>query len=181
MQESGRAGRNNEPTEAILFYNTEDLGKHTIDHDMKKYCLLETVCRCQYLSSHFGMKEVESSDFLHNCCDNCSKQCLCSDCEHQSIMNEENGASESEHDPKKEAIIESALLHYFNAVNTEMQRGLTIPPQLHTGLTKALASDISQNYHNLTDKDTLNIVYTCIDNKYLEQMHSIIYAVISTQ
>ena len=66
IQETGRSGRDGHPSTAILL--TKQL-RHSIDKDMKEYCISAT-CRRQFLFSR--MEGYVHSTLLENCCDICS-------------------------------------------------------------------------------------------------------------
>ena len=89
LQETGRAGRDNMPASAILYY-----GKHDHNHsdeEMKQYCSNTELCRRQFLLHDFDDDDKEqletdtgsSSDTNNsssiickcNCCDICRTQC----------------------------------------------------------------------------------------------------------
>lgn len=68
VQETGRAGRAGNASQAILFYNNGDLGSKTVRNDMKDYCNNRTQCRRELINKYFGF----NTDKIPACCDICS-------------------------------------------------------------------------------------------------------------
>ena len=142
-QESGRAGRDGKPAEAVILFNMDDLGKSTTRPEMKEYCLL-TTCRRQFLAQRFGTgADVAHFDDteLHNCCDNCAKLCCCGHCntdQTQDVL--DTSDSENSGQDAVKSLISNTLLALFHAINTQMDT--CFDPRLVTGLTTSLAADI---------------------------------------
>ena len=79
VQESGRAGRDEKLSLALLLYNKGDLGPKHITKHMKKYCENVTNCRRRLLFEDFV--DCQSSDFKGClCCDVCQIKCKCGQC-----------------------------------------------------------------------------------------------------
>ncbi|CAC5405749.1 recQ [Mytilus coruscus] len=79
MQEIGRAGRDGLQSEAVLYFNNNDLGSNTpVRDEVKQFCRLKS-CRKQFLCEHFDW-ECVASLIKHNCCDICKIDCNCIDC-----------------------------------------------------------------------------------------------------
>jgi len=74
IQETGRAGRNGDIAEAVLYYSNRDLGYTFMEDSIKDYCHNESECRRQTLFSKFdvydGSKPIGSL-----CCDICAVNC----------------------------------------------------------------------------------------------------------
>ena len=78
VQETGRCGRNGNPSVALLLYGKH--GKH-LKQSMKGYCANSTECHRNFLFSEFLF--YTTSEFSHDkckCCDICEKRCDCTDC-----------------------------------------------------------------------------------------------------
>ena len=71
VQEVGRAGRDNHPAKAILYYHTLDFTAHTRKL-MKEYCQNSVTCRRELLLRNFddfNLDELTLDPFY--CCDIC--------------------------------------------------------------------------------------------------------------
>ncbi|XP_062587881.1 ATP-dependent DNA helicase RecQ-like [Saccostrea cucullata] len=68
VQEVGRAGRDGDSAEAVLFYNATDAAGQNMTKTMKEF-LVSQVCRKQFIADYFGAKYTGS----HQCCDICSQ------------------------------------------------------------------------------------------------------------
>ena len=83
LQETGRAGRDNQPAKAILYHNKSDLKVQHIQESMKAYCRNTELCRRGLLLKDFDQEETPniSTDSVCTCicmcCDICSKKCSC--------------------------------------------------------------------------------------------------------
>ena len=71
-QESGRAGRDNLPSKAILLFGKPG---HYIDKEMKAYAENKTSCRRQMMFKNFLFYEPFSSTQNDHCCDICIGYC----------------------------------------------------------------------------------------------------------
>ena len=82
LQETGRAGRDNQPAKAILYYDKSDLKVQHIEESMKAYCRNTGLCRRELLLKDFDQKAAPvptiNTVCTCTCCDICSKGfCLC--------------------------------------------------------------------------------------------------------
>jgi len=77
LQETGRAGRNGAPSEAILY--SFNVGGNT-SKVMKEYLDNVNLCRRQLLLSNFMFCEDTVDLKYCRCCDACSASCDCTDC-----------------------------------------------------------------------------------------------------
>ena len=172
-QETGRAGRDGLPAEAIMYFNKEDIGKSTVRPEVREYCLLES-CRRKYLCVHFGTPNhsVFDKTLLHCCCDNCEKLCECVQCTRNREYTPPTAVEDDSHDSSVEEAIQAALLNVFCMINSEEQSA--IDAELLTGLTPTLATDVAVNYHLLFNLDTLLVNYFHLRRDLLEIIHSII-------
>jgi superfamily II DNA helicase RecQ len=69
-QETGRAGRDGQPSQAVLFH-----GKSTkyMSRDMIEYCDNSTDCRCKLLYNTFYLFRPAPINNNYTCCDVCCK------------------------------------------------------------------------------------------------------------
>lgn len=91
LQQSGRAGRDGQPAEALLFYKSIHLLK--ADHNMKKYARNTSICRRAMLLEQFD-PDVLHDGPLHSCCDICEALCHCGTC--SNVLRHEVNALEEE-------------------------------------------------------------------------------------
>ena len=98
VQESGRAGRDNQASQAILFYSAKEFGVRKANitkaatnrnelkqlEAMKEYCENTELCRRFCILKHFNgiAKPKDECSVLtkHECCNICLPLCKCEDC-----------------------------------------------------------------------------------------------------
>ena len=81
IQQTGRAGRRNQPSEAILFYNNSDIASnvHNMDEAMVTYCKNSAnQCLRVLLLSNYGFAPKGNRDCM--CCTVCRENCKCDRC-----------------------------------------------------------------------------------------------------
>lgn len=79
IQESGRAGRDKLPSEAILF--KASMPGVEMDNNMKDCCNNKTTCRRKLLLDHFDGESCQHDDIQKcQCCDVCAQNCDCVSC-----------------------------------------------------------------------------------------------------
>lgn len=78
IQETGRAGIDNNAAFATLFFSKKDLSYSFIEQSMVDYCNNNGICRRQILFKDFGLTELKVKGC--ECCDLCIIVCECSDC-----------------------------------------------------------------------------------------------------
>jgi len=163
-----------------MFFNNDDLGKRNTSQEIKSFCLL-TSCRRQFLSEHFGT-EFDTCH-PHSCCDNCHKACNCSQCADvvSDSLNIVFETCDDLHDINVDYSIQSALLQYFNAVNSSLQTVSGLDAALHTGLTQSLSKDIAANYEFLLDPEVLQKAYSYLSEEYIAVICQIMSSVVFLQ
>lgn len=171
LQEIGRAGRDGLPSTASLYYNGSDLGQTgelALHSDMREFITTNS-CRRKVLASHFKF-DVDVNDFdnVHDCCDNCKRNCDCDDCieEKMKILTIPLNDSDMSVDIKVNCINEETkqiLKQYFDFENLEGEHitGLT-DSMLHVLYTvdieKVSFEYVQSLYPNLTQEMLENIV-----------------------
>ena len=82
IQESGRAGRDNLFSHAILYHKVPEVITRDKSEDMKEYCGNKNECRRNMLLKHFDgySKNPQTGFHLCQCCDVCQCVCMCVDC-----------------------------------------------------------------------------------------------------
>ena len=107
FQESGRAGRDGSPSEAVLLLYPRSLGSKNISKEMKEYCQNSVICRRKLLLKIYveGPEEKEDNLIPHQCCDICQLKCQCSESCSQSklplLFNSLNISSDVQHNKNK--------------------------------------------------------------------------------
>ena len=81
LQESGRAGCDMLPSQAVLYDGGEGvIARNLGDDNMKEYCANKHPCRRQLLLKHFASLHESLSIPLCLCCDVCEQSCSCRLC-----------------------------------------------------------------------------------------------------
>lgn len=82
FQQVGRAGRTGQPSEAILYYNNNDIAPNlpNITSDIIEYCKNETSCLRLLILSKFGFDKPEEYLSPCKCCYICAETCDCDLC-----------------------------------------------------------------------------------------------------
>ena len=84
VQATGRAGRDENTSFAVLLYS-KGL-KRLVDETMLTYCRNNTICRRQSLFYDFDSFIHDPSNKGCSCCDICSVNCNCGDCQSQKLF-----------------------------------------------------------------------------------------------
>ena len=74
VQQIGRAGRDGQPSKAVLLYN--GLHLRSCEENIKEYCSSNSGCLTKLLLAEFGSLEPET-EYDHDCSIHCHKDCLC--------------------------------------------------------------------------------------------------------
>ncbi|XP_046557303.1 putative ATP-dependent DNA helicase Q1 [Haliotis rubra] len=174
LQETGRAGRDGEHAEAIMYMNKSDIASNVkhLSKEMKDFCTTSK-CRRQTLMNYFEFECVQPEPG-HRCCDNCSKTCQCAECIIHKVFETDFHLSTQESNeqipaPRKAAVkmASQLLTDYFEAENQVADVPFS---NLQTGLDKKLASKISADYNRFSNVDILKSEFKDIDLAYLDNI-----------
>ena len=82
IQETGRAGRDGNPSSAWLYYNNKDIAKNrsSMQDDMRAFCMNNEACLRKLLLKSLDYQQETLVKPLHVCCSVCEKQCKCPSC-----------------------------------------------------------------------------------------------------
>ena len=178
VQETGRAGRDGNPAQAIMYINKSDIAQNVqhLTDGMRDYCTT-LHCRRFVLMKHLNSTYTPHT-ILHNCCDNCGKRCKCSDCtDSPDEINNVDKDMNKTTDISKMNMVESFLMSYFEAENACLGVPLA---ELHTGLGEKLAIELAKEYHKYSDISLLKQHCPVIDDHYLQNICMIITSVINS-
>ena len=172
MQTTGRAGRDSANSNAILFFNNEDIGKPTVTPEIKEYCRIKT-CRRVYLCQYFGTTSSFSGVY-HRCCDNCALQCDCDECVMCKLVAKMEVASQEKaiHSVDVEMRMFNALTQIFACINGKVHH--PIDPRLLTCLTESLATQVSSQYESFASENELQVHFPEIKSVYINVIYQIL-------
>lgn len=162
MQEIGRAGRDGQGGEALMYINKSDLAH--VGPDVKDFCTANH-CRRAVLLKHF-QSQVENEQDLHICCDVCRNVCVCPSC---SVTEGQTAEASKILNKKSQKTAEVMLEAYFKAENSIVD---TTVPELVTGLSSSLAKELSKS--PMFSKSSLKEKYASINECYLDNIHTIL-------
>jgi ATP-dependent DNA helicase RecQ len=82
MQETGRAGRQGQQSEAVLHWEPRDIATNVsgMTAQMSEYCRCDDVCLRVKLLSFYGFQPLQSFASSCLCCSFCAKNCDCIKC-----------------------------------------------------------------------------------------------------
>ena len=88
FQETGRAGRDGKPADAILYYNNRDIAtnRSIMQSDMREFCHATNDCLRKKLLKALDYDYNIVKEPLHLCCSVCEKACKCSECFEQILQ-----------------------------------------------------------------------------------------------
>ncbi|CAC5417459.1 recQ [Mytilus coruscus] len=139
MQEIGRAGRDGLQSEAVLYFNNNDLGSNTpVRDEVKQFCRLKS-CRRQFLCEHFDWERVALL-IKHNCCDICKVDCDCIECLSNSAFDDIDVAENDTEGTLSQ--LQSLLAAYFQLENDLVDMPKS---EIFTGLSSELVHEIVKN------------------------------------
>lgn len=170
MQESGRAGRDNNFAPSIIYYHPVDISATATDDYIRQYCKL-TSCRRQYLLHHFSPENMNISYEIvkHHCCDNCAKSCKGEHCpmEFNSFISDTEdsiliaAAEQSDSaDNRPYRIMSQEDRDILRTLVEEMRRAMIrnenysptmLPMNILTGLSDTVITNIVGNAHYFFD------------------------------
>lgn len=92
VQESGRAGRDGNPSLSLVLY--KGLMLNHVERDIKDFVKTKN-CRREMLLRHFTVADSSIDGPSHTCCDNCAAKCECGDtvkntCSVELVINSNN-------------------------------------------------------------------------------------------
>jgi ATP-dependent DNA helicase RecQ len=81
-QETGRAGRDGQPSSATLYHNNRDVAKNRVgmQDDMRDFCLNDSICIRLLLLKALDYEQENPIQPKHLCCSICKQTCECSKC-----------------------------------------------------------------------------------------------------
>ena len=82
MQETGRAGRDGNPSWACLYYNNRDIAKNRVgmQDDMRHFCSSNNQCLRKLMLKSMDYEQDILIKPLHVCCNVCKNDCTCFEC-----------------------------------------------------------------------------------------------------
>ena len=186
VQETGRGGRDNMPSNTILYYGKRDIAgnSHATD-EVKRYCENMSECRRSLLMRQFTDEALDLPRYGHLCCDICASVCMCQDCDPDvksptddsdtdispvpSIIKEASNAPESIQTSLKEQLVVYRTNLAKKITHTTMLVGI----ELCTGLTDLTIANIAANCLNIHSEDDI-LKYGVTSRIYCSAIYDII-------
>ena len=169
VQETGRAGRDGQYSEAVLYFDNHDISKSShVQDSMKVYCENVRECRRSMLMNQFEQSpSFDHPKFLHLCCDVCKKLCKCLHCEtlpaaacvnmFEDVCNLPSISPAiqitQEKQQKVQALVELRKKWCENSDSPTAY--LLVGSEVCTGLTNGAIDYIVNNFHNISTEEQL--------------------------
>ena len=82
FQETGRARRDGQTAEAILYYNNKDVAKNrtAVQDEMRSFCKSTDICLRYQLLKGLDVESTSPTKPMHECCSVCMEKCTCTEC-----------------------------------------------------------------------------------------------------
>ena len=175
VQELGRAGRDGQQAQAMLFFNSSDIAanvKHLHD-EMRHFCTTET-CRRNYIQDYFGCPPSEQCGY-HTCCDICAMQCVCKECtRHPVAMNQGDASNGSKRTSRsKQVNARNMLREYFHAENALLNH---LVPEAITGLSTQLADTTAKDAEILMTSEDFNNRFPFLASGFIHNIMAVVKA-----
>eukprot|EP00112_Aurelia_sp_Birch-Aquarium-sp1_P022494 Seg6359.2 transcript_id=Seg6359.2/GoldUCD/mRNA.D3Y31 product="ATP-dependent DNA helicase RecQ" protein_id=Seg6359.2/GoldUCD/D3Y31 len=193
VQENGRAGRDGQPSNAVLIRHPRCTSGRKLKNKMKFYLNNTNVCRRKVILKCFGCN-VDSSVVKHNCCDICSTTCLCAD--DRCLLDKENLISQIEMSFQQKEVLpdedldknvqmkeifsdayrkdlKKLLLDYHNQL-TETCTKSVVGADFTSGFPLCVVKEIVDNLERLKEKQSIWLHTSILNMDHVTEVHSMI-------
>ena len=166
VQETGRGGRDNMLSNAILYYNKRDIAANShASEEVKRYCENMSECRHALLMRQFTDEALDLPLHRHLCCDVCASVCPCEDCDFN--VNSPGSADSSTYAPPVPSntgasnapeTIQATLREQLTTYRKQLSKKFAhttalVGIELCTGLTDRTITNIAANCLNIHCED----------------------------
>ena len=171
MQQTGRAGRDNKPAEATLYFSNADTGNTLMRPEMRLLCK-QSSCHRRHILSYF--EDNSSLEGVgHKCCSFCEKQCTCENCAINRPCDEPMGSEDDNTmTTTLNTKIQANLYNYMGRINREIEDLCGCDGQIISGLTPSVMDDIS--CHPNETVSSLKQLYGYLKDEHLVAIASIL-------